>query len=496
MTQKLEVKTINQYFWFFILFHILLWTLIPALVRYALPMDALEGTVWGTHFQLGYDKNPFMNGWLTELALYIGGNSGWMLYLFCQLSVGIALWGVFQLGQKILPPLYALTAVILLEGLQYFNFHAFDFNDNTLELGIWSLLILFYYQAITSNKIRYWLLTGFLAALGMMTKYFIVMLLVPMFLFIFYDQNTRSQFKKPGLYYGLLIFIGISLPHFIWLFFHDFVTIRYAFERVSNDPNWYNHIAFPLKFGWSQLECFIPALLLFLLTLIGKSSNNSSEFVVSKFNRTFLLFIGLAPFLLTELLSGITGISLRAGWGQPLLIDWTLILIALTMPQLNLVRLQRIFICVLGLMVAAGATYTYCLIQAKAPSSANYPGKIIANVLTDKWQTKYNSQLAYVAGPRWVAGNVAFYSKDKPNVYMEWNQKVNPWIDESKLKNTGAVFVWDPEERYQVSYEEIKQRFPTITKQEIMHFTWMRNKRMTPVLIYVAFLPPPKNAIS
>jgi 4-amino-4-deoxy-L-arabinose transferase-like glycosyltransferase len=126
------LKNINKILYSFIGIHILLWTLAPTLIRFTLPMDAMEGTTWGHQFEWGYDKNPFMNGWLTALAIKLGGQSGWMTYLFSQLSVAICFFAVWQLGKKILPPLHALIAVLLLEGIQYYNFHAIDFNDNTL----------------------------------------------------------------------------------------------------------------------------------------------------------------------------------------------------------------------------------------------------------------------------------------------------------------------------------------------------------------------------
>ena len=53
-----------------------------------------------------------------------------------------------------LPKSYALIALLLLEGIQYFNFHAIDFNDNTLELGLWGLTIYFFYQALRGIEVH------------------------------------------------------------------------------------------------------------------------------------------------------------------------------------------------------------------------------------------------------------------------------------------------------------------------------------------------------
>src|SRR5260221_13329021 len=107
-------KTIEYFLYLFIGIHLLLWTLIPILIRYNLPLDSIEGSLWGHQLEWGYDKNPFLNGWLTALAIYLGGTSGWVVYLFSQLSVALCLLAVWQIAKNILSPVYALLAVMLL----------------------------------------------------------------------------------------------------------------------------------------------------------------------------------------------------------------------------------------------------------------------------------------------------------------------------------------------------------------------------------------------
>lgn len=149
-----SLKNIRTTNWLiaFIITHVTAWTLAPALIRFTLPMDSMEGALWGRQLEWGYDKNPFMNGWLTALALKMDGHTGWFIYLFSQLSVAICFWAIWQLSKKIVPPIYALIAVLLLEGMQYYNFHAIDFNDNTLELAIWSLTALFFIRHSLHQK--------------------------------------------------------------------------------------------------------------------------------------------------------------------------------------------------------------------------------------------------------------------------------------------------------------------------------------------------------
>ncbi|MBV9575932.1 MAG: glycosyltransferase family 39 protein, partial [Gammaproteobacteria bacterium] len=189
MNTALKNLPTERYVYIFIGLHLILWTIVPILVRYNLPLDSIEGTIWGHQLEWGYDKNPFLNGWLTALATYIDGQSGWMVYLFSQISVAICFWATWQLAKKILTPLYAFISILILEGVQYYNFHAIDFNDNTLELGLWALTIYFFYKALCAHTKRSagiaWILTGLFAALGMMAKYYTAALLAAMALFLF-----------------------------------------------------------------------------------------------------------------------------------------------------------------------------------------------------------------------------------------------------------------------------------------------------------------------
>src|SRR3990167_944759 len=307
--------------WFFIFLcvHLAAWTLVPALVRDNLPLDSIEGAIWGHQLEWGYDKNPFMTGWLTALAAFLDGYSGWMIYLFSQLSVAACLTFVWLLGKKIVTPIYALAAVLLLEALQYFNLHAIDFNDNTLELGLWAAAIYFFYHAVQKRTITTWLLTGVFLALSMMAKYYTLALIAALGLFLLRKEN-RAQLLSLPPYLGLSAFLLIMTPHFYWLTQHEYITVAYMFDRASAIPSWVNHLFFPAQFVWQQFEVLLPALIIFALLFLGKEPRTESPRpVVAAFDRLFLLYAGLGPFVLTVILSFVMGIKLRAGWGMPLM---------------------------------------------------------------------------------------------------------------------------------------------------------------------------------
>lgn len=481
----------DRWLYLFLIVHLIAWTAVPALVRWNLPLDSIEGTIWGHQLEWGYDKNPFMNGWLTALATYLSSPSGWMIYLFSQLSVVICLYTTWLIARQILPRTYALISVMILEGIQYYNFHAIDFNDNTLELGLWGLTTYFFYRALRSRSLPSWIATGFFAALGMMAKYYTAILLAGMALFLLLNKNNRQQLSTKAPYIGLMIFILVILPHTIWLFYHDFITVTYVFDRTSTEPSLINHLFFPAQFAWQQFEAFIPALILFGFLLIGKKPLlNPSKTALSTFDKQFLFYVGAGPFLLTLLLSILFGIKLRAGWGMPLQSLWGVILFAFIQPRLSETKLKAFIATIFSIMTLFLSGYAYSLIYSKDTSSANFAGREMSAYITQLWHEKYHTKLEYVAGSRWAGGNVGFYSEDHPAVMIEWNEKIAPWIDVKEMKKKGAIFIWDITGNEELP-AEVKQQYPNLSEPIILEFDWKRNYYgLPPARIGIAFLPP------
>jgi 4-amino-4-deoxy-L-arabinose transferase-like glycosyltransferase len=476
--------------------HIVAWTVLPYALRFNLPLDAIEGSIWGQQLQWGYDKNPYLSGWLTGLATLLDNHAGWGTYFFSQLAVGICFWAVWRLGSKILPPAFALLGVMLLEGVQYYSLHAIDFNDNTLELALWSLTVLNFYNALHTQRYRDWLLTGVCAGFSMMTKYYTLMLLAPMLAFLLFEPQNRAALRNGAPYAGLLVFLIIIAPHVVWLFSHDFSTVHYALERV-NRPEWAGHFNFSYLFAWQQIETFIPALLLALFLLPGKKPLRvTPRLPVANFDKQFLFYVGLAPFLLTVLLSIITGIKLRAGWGEPLLSYWGIMLIAWWQPRMTPPRF-KLFSAAFILLIAATLTgYGLSLVNPQHPSRANFPGRMIAARLTREWHNTYQTPLFYVAGSAWLAGNVAYYSLDHPAVLINWSKNNSPGSEETELQQKGGVFVWELAKNQKLT-PELLRHFPRLAAVKILHFKWWRHSDAEPVSIAVAMLPPaqPKQTV-
>jgi 4-amino-4-deoxy-L-arabinose transferase-like glycosyltransferase len=478
-------------FKYFVLLHIFAWTLVPSLVRFTLPLDAMEGTTWGRQFAWGYDKNPFLNAWLTELAITLGGKNGWLVYGFGTLCIAACFYSVWSIGKKILSPAYALLAVLFLETIQYYNLVATDFNDNVLEIGLWGLMALFFYKALTKNHFASWILLGITAGLAMMAKYYSAIMIISMLFLLIADKDSRKHFFNPALYWAFSCFLIIILPHTIWLVQHDFITINYAFHRVASPSSWTNHFYFPYLFSINVLQNLLPSLAFLCFLILGKPPYFlKTRHTILSFDKKFLLFVGLGPFILTLLLSFVFGMRLRAGWGAPLLTFIPLIFLALLQPKITLERIFRFFV-LLALVLSTGlGYYAYSQITAGNTSSANFPGKQIATQLTREWKKRYHTPLFYVAGPRFLAGAVSLYSQDRPAVLIDWDPSVSFWIQDKMLRKKGGVFIRRIDQGQKTLPIKIQQQYPKLIKQKPHIFSWLRDPNASPIIVGVDFLPP------
>ena len=57
-------------FYIFLIVHLIIWTLIPALTNNNLPLDTIEALAWGSNLDWGYNKHPPMSALFVELFYF------------------------------------------------------------------------------------------------------------------------------------------------------------------------------------------------------------------------------------------------------------------------------------------------------------------------------------------------------------------------------------------------------------------------------------------
>src|SRR6516164_6724899 len=228
----------------FLAMHFVVWTALPALLYANLPLDLIEALVYGREWQLGYDKLPPLPWWLIE-AVRRTFDADIAYYAAAQLAVLVAFALVFALARQLVGATGALIAVLIIDGLHYFQYTAVKFNHDVIQLPFWALAGYAFHTALRRGGLGAWCLLGFAMAGALWAKYFVVVLAVPYALFMLFDRQARRAFATPGPWLALCVALVVAAPHIVWLFQSDFLPFAYASHRAAPVRGWFDHVLHP-----------------------------------------------------------------------------------------------------------------------------------------------------------------------------------------------------------------------------------------------------------
>ena len=421
-------RNINNIFLIFTISHLIIWTLVPSLTNNNLPLDTIEALAWGSNLDWGFNKHPPMSAFFPEVFFKIFGPQDWSYYLLSQIFVVISFYYVFRLSNEILRDTkLSLISVLLLVSIYFYNFTTPEFNVNVCQLPFWSLVVYYSWKIYNSKKISFFdcVLVGLFGALGFLSKYLFVYLLISidlLFIYlIFFKKTKKFDFKY---LITLEVFIVLLIPHLIWLYNNDFISILYGLKRTGlENSNIINHINQPLIFLFKQIGILIP--LFFLTWLLLKKIK--FKFNLKDKNLIFLIAINLLPIFLMLLTSIITGSKIRTMWMTPFYLFFGVFLVYIFKSQINLKKVKSFLLGFLFLFFLSPIIYSYVSITQK-DKRTDYPGKEIALKTQIIWDQDFKSEIEFVTGDEWKAGNLSYHLKSRPT----WEGASNDYI----LKNS------------------------------------------------------------
>ena len=425
-------KNINNIFTLFLVSHLVIWTLVPFLSNKNLPLDVIEALAWGSNLDWGFVKHPPLSAFFPEIFYLIFGRQDWAYYLLSQLFVIFSFIVVFKLAQEFLKDKkYALISVFLLEGIYFYNFTTPEFNVNVCQIPFWSLTIYYAWQSFKNDRIHNWVLLGIFAALGVLSKYLFIYLLIGISFFFTYHSIKNMKFNLK-YFIPIIFFLLFLSPHIFWLVENDYKTIIYGLKRTSlESSNYLDHLIYPLKFILKQIVTLLPFFLLLSLML------KNSKF---KFNRKdeksfFLIFTILVPILLMVITSLIFAANIRTMWMTPFYLFFGLFFIYFFKSSISLNYLKKFMICFLFIFILSPAAYLYISLS-KDNKRTDYPGKEIARLVQNRWNTNFTNNIAIIVGDEWLAGNLSYHLQSRP----KWFDNLSPTLKDLKIEG-GVIYV-------------------------------------------------------
>ncbi len=422
---NLNIKNINKIFYVFIAVHLIIWTLIPSITNQNLPLDTIEALAWGSNLDWGFNKHPPLSAFFLEIFYQIFGSQDWAYYLLSQIFVITSFYFVYKFSSEILNnKVFGIISVLLIESIYFYSFTTPEFNVNVCQLPFWSLTVYYSWKIYNEKNIKFFdcLLVGLFAALGFLSKYLFIYLLISIDLLFIYLIFFRKE-KKFDFKYLITfeVFLIILVPHLVWLYNNDFVTVTYGLARTGLEgSSLIDHIKYPLIFFGKQIGILIPFFI--MIWLLAKKIKYKIDLKDKKL--LFLLAINILPLFFMLLTSLILGSKVRTMWMTPFYLFIGTLFIYLLKSEINLKRLKVFVYGFVFFFLLSPSLYAYISLS-KDNKRTDYFGKDIADLVERRWNKNFSNEIMYVVGDEWYAGNLSYHISNRPKWYLTIDKKVD-----------------------------------------------------------------------
>jgi len=425
-------KNIIKVLILFLILHLFFWTLAPSISNINLPLDTIEALAWGSNLEWGFNKHPPFSAFAVEIFYTIFGSNDWAYYFLSQIFVVVSLIYVWKFSNEIFDEkIYSLLSVLTLSGIYFYNFTTPEFNVNVSQLPFWALTVYFFWKSINSNNRINWILFGIFSALGFLSKYLFIYILLAIFFYFILNIKIYKKFITNYLL-SIAISLAILTPHFIWLFKNNFITIVYGLNRSSlTNTTWVDHLENPLVFIFKQILILIPFFIMIFILL--KKFN--FKFNLKNKKNLFLVSINLIPIILILFTSIVSGAKIRTMWMTPFYLFFGTLFIEIFRKNIDLKKIRKFLIFFLFLFVLSPAIYLGISIYDKNKRT-DFPGKEIARLVQNKWNDNFVNDIKIVIGDEWFGGNLSYHLNSRPVWFNDLKNKA------SKVKDDqGVIYV-------------------------------------------------------
>ena len=451
-------KDVNKILTFFLFSHLIIWTLAPGLSNNNLPLDTIEALAWGSNLEWGFNKHPPLSALAVEIFYRIFGNNDWVYYFLSQIFVVSTFFIIFEFSKYFLKnPIHRLISVFLLEGIYFYNFTTPEFNVNVCQLPFWALSVLYCWKGLKDNKIIDWLLFGLFAALGILSKYLFIYLLVAIDIFFIYLLiNKKINYK---CLVSLLTFFIILIPHIIWLSNNDYITFTYALHRTGTEEFDFfkNHLLNPLTFLGKQIGILIPFFVMFLFIISKFKFKFKLNFKDKKL--LYLLAVNFLPLILMFFTSMFMGAKIRTMWMTPFYIFSGVLFIYIFESKVKMIKLKYFISTFLIIFIFSPIAYYYISIT-KTDKRTDYSGKEIAYQVQKKFDEDFIGKIVWVVGDEWHGGNLSYHLASRPKWHYILSDKN---FDSKHLSSVGVVTTIG------IASDEISKKFSNLCESKKMN---------------------------
>jgi 4-amino-4-deoxy-L-arabinose transferase-like glycosyltransferase len=385
-----------------------------------LEFDEAHYWMWSERLAPGYfSKGPGIAFAIRASTMLFGPTEFGVRFWSPIFAAGTSLF-LFYFGKRLFSENVGLWAVIAFNVTPIFNVGAFVMTTDALSIFFWLAAMFSFWLAVEKSPrfSFWWPLTGLLIGLGFLSRFTNAFEIVCVLLVLAFAPRLRQEFKRPGLYCLLGVFLVCTIPPIVWNAQHAWITLTHLRTRGSLSENVGFRPLEPLKFFGEHFIFYSPLLFgLLAWAVIGSWRRVNQQFKV-----LFLFWYGLPVFVFYFLLS-LNHVA-TPNWDAVSFLSFGLLAVYYWNERIQAPGVKSFAVAgiILGFLVSLFSLDTDLLRSAgfrfpRSDPSDRWRGwkSLTAEVerIRNEQEAKLGEKLFLIADERHRASEISFYLKDK-----------------------------------------------------------------------------------
>jgi 4-amino-4-deoxy-L-arabinose transferase-like glycosyltransferase len=386
-----------------------------------LSFDEAHYWMWSERLAPGYfSKGPGIAFAIRASTTVFGPTEFGVRFFSPVLAAGTSLL-LFYFARRLFGATAGAWAVVGLNATPIFNIGAVLMTIDALSIFFWIAAMYTFWLAVEASPrfSWYWPVTGLLIGLGFLCKYTNAFEVVSVLVVLALVPRLRREFKRPGVYLLIAVFVLCAIPPIVWNAQHAWITLAHLRSRGNLERGFGFHPVEVLSFLGQHFIVFSPLLFLALAWAVIASWPRINQ----QFKVLFLMWFGLPVFIFYLLLS--INKSAAPNWDALAFFGFGLVATYFWWERLQgsvLLRVCASVAVLVGLIMSVVALDTDLLRVAGYRFSRNDPsdrmrGWKSATAALEKMRNELESQLGeklfLIADARDRASEISFYLRDK-----------------------------------------------------------------------------------
>src|SRR5689334_11692366 len=227
-----------------------------------LEFDEAHYWMWSERLAPGYfSKGPGI-AFVIRASTAIFGSTEFGVRFWSPILAGCTSLLLFYFGKRLFNETVGLWSVIAFNVTPIFNIGAFVITTDCLSIFFWLAAMYTFWIAVEKSPrfSFWWPLTGLLIGFGFLGRFTNAFEIVCVLLVLVFAPRLRQEFKRPGLYSLLAVFVICTIPPIVWNAQHAWITTTHLRTRGGLGENVGIHWLEPLKFLGQHFIFYSPLL--------------------------------------------------------------------------------------------------------------------------------------------------------------------------------------------------------------------------------------------